>query len=1013
MRVRRRSGDPWQDMTVEEMAKCRPCIPFTGYRYHRGCANPAWLRVLIMTQADGHYTQDGGIRFHFKKVRKIERCKMLLRKAGIPFVARVEGLRKLGKGSASLAKIPAIKSHADSVTGHAVQIDIPARAVPLWLREFRTRTFGFWLLDENPDIIFDELPYWDGYYPALNSIQYCTTVKQNADIIQALAHMSGRSCVIKTKPSANTRWKSSYVLDIWLTPGNCHEILTKPTVHEYCGKVYCAVTQTGYFLVRRNGKVWITGNSGRLVQLQNVPQNHLPDLKLARDIVKRGDEEQLELLFGSVPGTLSELIRTAFIPRDGCRFIVADFSAIEARVLAWLAGEEWVLDEFRGKGKIYEATASRMFHVPQETIVKGHPNYEYRQKGKQATLSCIAEGQLVLTDQGLVPIEQVQLYHKVWDGENWVSHEGLVYRGRRETLDRVLLTATADHLVWVKGQTPPIPFEQAAANELHLAGCGQTVQHNPNTFKWGVARVYDLRNAGPHHRFTVSGKLVHNCGYGGGVGALKAMGAKMPEEEMQPLVDAWRAANPHIVQFWYALGNAASEVIEKRNSVRVGKVKVYWRDNRLLIRLPGGRDLCYLSPRFVTNRFGSRGIGYLAAGASGKMELQETFGGKIAENCLAEGTLVITNCGLVPIECISASHLIWDGEAFVHHEGVLSKGIQATIFVDGIWMTPEHKILTGEGMVACEQSEGLNWASVQLPDGFEKRGKQQTRQTNVEMQMRLWERSCDSGILSQPKGQKISSAFLWLYEKQIDQQGEENARNEPPSSIRCLAFYETTMRRSKSSCVPQLWGTWNQGLRRMAAQLRNVLARYGANVQEGPGTGSDRQQQRVLRGKLPLGGAQNQCPEPQSDEDNRHPLWQNVGGGVMRTNEYWRDNDAVSIGSQVADRVSVCQARLPQFVYDIRNCGPRHRFAVWANGRARVVSNCTQAIARDLLAHAMLNLEAAGYPIVFHVHDEAVMEVPIGQGSVEEACRIMAIPPDWARDLPLRADGEEMEFYRK
>ena len=323
--------------------------------------------------------------------------------------------------------------------------------------------------------------------------------------------------------------------------------------------------------------------AGRLVQLQNVPQNHLPDLRLARDIVKRSDEEQLEMLFGSVPNTLSELIRTAFIPKDGCRFIVADFSAIEARVLAWLAGEEWVLDEFRGKGKIYEATASRMFHVPQETIVKGHPNYEYRQKGKQAVLS---------------------------------------------------------------------------------------------------------------------------CGYGGGVGALKAMGAKMPEEEMQPLVDSWRAANPHIVQFWYALGNAASEVIEKHNSVRVGKVKVYWREHRMLIRLPGGRDLCYLSPRFVTNRFGSRGIGYLAASASGKMELQETFGGKIVENC-------------------------------------------------------------------------------------------------------------------------------------------------------------------------------------------------------------------------------------------------------------------------------------------------------------------TQSIARDLLAHALQNLEAAGYPIVFHVHDEAVMEAPIGQGSVEEACRIMGIPPDWARDLPLRADGEEMEFYRK
>ena len=360
--------------------------------------------------------------------------------------------------------------------------------------------------------------------------------------------------------------------------------LSKTSVKKYESMARC-ICRDGrvHGLLQFGGAARTFRWAGRLVQAQNLPQNHLPDLNLARDIVRSGDEEQLELLFGSVPNTLSELIRTAFIPRDGCRFIVADFSAIEARVLAWLAGEEWVLEEFRGKGKIYEATASRMFHIPQETIVKGHPNYEYRQKGKQATLS---------------------------------------------------------------------------------------------------------------------------CGYGGGVGALKAMGAKMPEEEMQPLVDAWRAANPNIVRFWNALGNAASEVIEKHNSVRVGKVMVYRKEGHMLIRLPGGRDLCYLSPRFVTNRFGSRGIGYLAASAGGKMELQETFGGKIAENC-------------------------------------------------------------------------------------------------------------------------------------------------------------------------------------------------------------------------------------------------------------------------------------------------------------------TQAIARDLLAHAMLNLEAAGYPIVFHVHDEAVMEVPIGQGSVEEACRVMAIPPDWARDLPLRADGDEMTYYKK
>ena len=259
-----------------------------------------------------------------------------------------------------------------------------------------------------------------------------------------------------------------------------------------------------YYGANRTGR-W----AGRLLQVQNLPQNHLEDLDLAGKIVKTGDTELVELLFGSVPNTLSELIRTALIPKEGCRFIVADFSAIEARVLAWLAGEEWVLEEFRGAGKIYEATASRMYHVPKESIVKGNPNYEYRQKGKQATLS---------------------------------------------------------------------------------------------------------------------------CGYGGGVGALKNMGAKMPEDEMQPLVDAWREANPHIVALWNAMDRGMRRVIRNHSSVRVGKVMLYWKDEKLLIRLPSGRDLCYLSPRTVPNRFGSDGIGYLAPMANGQLGVQETFGGKACEN---------------------------------------------------------------------------------------------------------------------------------------------------------------------------------------------------------------------------------------------------------------------------------------------------------------------------------------------------------------------------------------------
>ena len=427
--------------------------------------------------------------------------------------------------------------------------------------------------------------------------------------------------------------------------------LSKTSVKKYEAMARC-VCRDG----RIHGMMQFYGASrtgrfaSRILNMQNLPQNHLPDLDLAREIVKTGDEALLDTLFASVPGTLSELIRTAFIPRDGCRFLVADFSAIEARVLAWLANEEWVLEEFRGKGKIYEATASRMFHIPQESIVKGNPNYEYRQKGKQATLSCIAEGQLVLTDHGLIRIENVKPHHRLWDGENWVSHEGVVYRGQREVMTYDGLTATADHLVWIEGQARPVYFRFAAASGARLIRteyCGQAISmstprsameqeeqngHPLITAHRRTARLYDIRNAGSHHRFTVSGRLVHNCGYGGGVGALKAMGAKMPEEEMQPLVDAWRAANPNIVAFWNALNRAARTVIRKKTSAHVGKVTLYWQDDKMFMRLPSGRNLCYQSPHFTENRFGSDAIGYYAPNAAGQMSVQETFGGKLAEN---------------------------------------------------------------------------------------------------------------------------------------------------------------------------------------------------------------------------------------------------------------------------------------------------------------------------------------------------------------------------------------------
>jgi len=385
--------------------------------------------------------------------------------------------------------------------------------------------------------------------------------------------------------------------------------------------------------------------SGRLIQMQNLPQNHLEDLGTARALVGSGDYEAVKMLYGDVPDTLSQLVRTAFIPRKGYRFIVSDFSAIEARVLSWLAGETWRMEVFANNGDIYCATASRMFHCE---VSKHGENGHLRQKGKQAELACIAEGQLVLTDRGLVPIEQVTTEHLLWDGESWVSHEGVVYKGKREVITYGGLTATADHLVWVEGKPETIQLGAAAACGAHLVrtadgrktvslGEGLPLKKVVSGSPVVLQNVYDILNAGDHHRFTVSEVLVHNCGYGGSVGALKAMGALesgMTEDELKPLVDAWRQSNPNIVSFWWDVDEAAKQAVRGKTTTSTHGIRFSYESGFLFITLPSGRRLAYVKPRIGTNMFGSDCVTYEGVGATKKWERIDTYGPKLVENCI-------------------------------------------------------------------------------------------------------------------------------------------------------------------------------------------------------------------------------------------------------------------------------------------------------------------------------------------------------------------------------------------
>ena len=259
-----------------------------------------------------------------------------------------------------------------------------------------------------------------------------------------------------------------------------------------------------YYGANRTGRA-----AGRLIQCQNLPQNHMADLEQARSLVRSGDFTTLDLLYDNVPVVLSELIRTAFIPKDGYKFIVADFASIEAVVLAWLAGEKWTLEAYSEKRDLYIENAEIMFGVPKGSIDKKSP---LRQKSKIAVLA---------------------------------------------------------------------------------------------------------------------------CGYSGSVGALKAFGALemgLKEEELKPLVDAWRAANPNVVKFWWDADKAAKTAVKQKKKIDTHGIRFSYQSDMLFITLPSGRRLAYVKPRIGENRFGSECVTYEGIGATKKWERIESSPGKWVEN---------------------------------------------------------------------------------------------------------------------------------------------------------------------------------------------------------------------------------------------------------------------------------------------------------------------------------------------------------------------------------------------
>lgn len=866
----------WAPKTMEELYAHQFQMAFRGTRDRRSPGDRRAVRVLVMVQADGHYTADGDLKLGFTKQRKIHRCKKLLRETRVPFL-----LNEFDSGKTVFT--------------------IRRVDQPLWLREFRDKTFGWWLLDEDADTVIEELEHWDGYRCGPNSIQYTTTNRQNAEVIQAICQLSGRSAtmLVKTRGDKHPNWSDAYILNIWLTPGLSTGI--RPNQQQkitFSGTVYCAVTKTGYFMVRRNGVVWITGNSGKLVQFQNLSKNYMDDLDECRELVRAGQYTTVKALYDGVADPLSQLVRTAMIPEDGHKFMVSDFSAIEARVTAWFANEEWRLRVFREGGDIYCASASQMFHVPVEKHgVNGH----LRQKGKVAELA---------------------------------------------------------------------------------------------------------------------------LGYGGGTSALKAFGADkmgMTEAEMQETVDRWRDSSPNITALWKALEKAAIRAVVRRGSSvsKVGNILFEFENGVLFMVLPSGRRLAYWGAQYSESRWhpDRKALSYMGVDQQTKKWARvETWGGKLTENCWAAGTPVLTDAGWTPIENVTPDMRVWDGVEWVSNDGSECQFRDEILFeLDGLLVTGDHKILTSEGWKNAKECNGLDRAPVQLPDGAaaeRTNGLPRPQKMAGSMRVRANPDYGYSGFTEERTGRKRN--FLRMQKERTDLKSKLNPRDDFPRCIRSVALDGSALHGARSSGLEKLWRSWNHCVQQVASQLREFLAGHGRKLSPRTGFRQKGQQPRLLPGELPLGYEGGQCPEQTRSQISLHGWPSNSGERACRADRYRIYHPLVPSGSRLSVRKTDYRSGCNQPVYDVKNCGPQHRYVVLGKNGPIIAHNCVQATARDILREAMFHLDDLGYDIRATVHDEVIVDEPLDSGRTAKDLSLAMCPEiPWAAGLPLRADGYEGRYYFK
>lgn len=635
--------------------------------------------------------------------------------------------------------------------------------------------------------------------------------------------------------------------------------------------------------------------AGRLIQFQNLPQNHLDDLDDARNFVKAGDLDSLTLFYDNPSDVLSQLIRTAFVAGDGKRFIVADFAAIEARVIAWYADEAWRQQAFADGKDIYCASASQMFGVP---VVKHGINGELRQKGKVAELACIATGQQVLTNNGLKTIETVTQQDLVWDGQGFVQHEGVMFKGYKEVITYEGLTATPDHLVFIEGKSRPIQFAEAAASGAHLVQAGDS--------------RHPIRPCGNHF----SRKTMEP--------AMEPLlcANKMPKLRSYSMAGVRKPSNRKIQRVPILLA-AASNTVMVRPKAYSCKTTLRKSKRQGLSQLWRKGDSVYLrecnSCRPIFNAAISSSRSRTSAGPN--QQRRRLRPGKCTANNKTAKQLEQTNYSTFTL-------------------GSRTMAIQLQCSYTQV----EPGVYSGGDYSRCEKSCTRK--------AKELAGYQGKAPVYDIINAGPNHRFTVSNVLVHNCGYGGGVGALKAF-------GADKMGMTEEHMLEVIQKW-----RQASPNIVAMWGQVEKAAR-TAVQMKGQAVQYKKGL-------SFYTKKGLLFIRLPSGRAI----------------------------------------AYVKPRITINpKSRRSTLAYDGNTLsGSWGTNYTWGG---KLVENIVQATARDCLAVAMLRLDAAGYKIVMHVHDEAIMEMPNGQGSLEEAAAIMGQAIPWAPGLLLRADGYETPYYKK